>query len=96
MGHGDLTLLLISKEPNIEELIKKYQPQGPCEKDHINKSIIAISIIIYFNLFTEGNKGKEEGIVGGLKNVKNCWFRVYVCVYVCICVCVYACGCVFI
>ena len=26
VGHGDLTLLLTSKEPNIEELIKNHQP----------------------------------------------------------------------
>ena len=27
-GNGDLTLLLSSKEPNIEELIKNHQLQG--------------------------------------------------------------------
>ena len=28
VGHADLTLLLTSKETNIEELIKNHQPEG--------------------------------------------------------------------
>ena len=54
VGNGDLTLLLTSKEPNIEELINNHQPQY-----HINKSIIVISIIIYFYLFLGSNYVKN-------------------------------------